>query len=277
MTVMNARRAPRWFYIVIFFALLVRSSLVAAAPDGEWKNFEEEAVSLLSRYIQIDTTNPPGNEIKAAQFFKGIFDREGIESRIIESAPGRGNIYARLKGNGSKKAVLLLNHMDVVPAEAKLWKEPPFSGVVKDGTIWGRGSLDDKGPAVAELMTLLALKRGNVHLKGDVIFLGTADEEAGGAMGAGFLVEKHPDLLKDVGLVLNEGGGIRLGNEGARVQRQRYRENSFVVKTHGHGCARPWLNAGKQSRGQQVDQSLAWHYAVSESHQSCSRSSEVLR
>jgi len=214
MTVMNARRAPRWFYIVIFFALLVRSSLFAEAPDGEWKNFEEEAVSLLSRYIQIDTTNPPGNEIKAAQFFKGIFDREGIESRIIESAPGRGNIYARLKGNGSKKAVLLLNHMDVVPAEAKLWKEPPFSGVVKDGTIWGRGSLDDKGPAVAELMTLLALKRGNVHLKGDVIFLGTADEEAGGAMGAGFLVEKHPDLLKDVGLVLNEGGGIRLGNDG---------------------------------------------------------------
>jgi acetylornithine deacetylase/succinyl-diaminopimelate desuccinylase-like protein len=214
MTVINIRRAPRWSYMVIFFALLVRSSLFGATPDGEWKNFEEEAVSLLSRYVQIDTTNPPGNEIKAAQFFKGIFDREGMESRIIESAPGRGNIYARLKGNGSKKAVLLLNHMDVVPAEAKLWKEPPFSGVVKEGYIWGRGALDDKGPGIAELMTLLALKRGNVQLKGDVIFLGTADEEAGGAMGAGFLVEKHPELFKDVGLVLNEGGGIRLGNDG---------------------------------------------------------------
>ena len=214
MTVMNGRRALRWFYVVIFCVLLVTSSLFAAAPDGEWKKLEEEAVSLLSRYVQIDTTNPPGNEIRAAQFFKGIFDREGIESRIIESAPGRGNIYARLKGDGSKKAVVLLNHMDVVPAEAKLWKEPPFSGVVKDGTIWGRGSLDDKGPAIAELMTMLALKRGNFRLQGDVIFLGTADEEAGGAMGAGFLVEKHPELFKDVGLVLNEGGGIRLANDG---------------------------------------------------------------
>ena len=175
---------------------------------------EQEAVSLLSRYIQIDTTNPPGNEIKAAQFFKEIFDREGIEARIIESAPGRGNIYARLRGSGAKKAVMLLNHMDVVPADAKLWKEAPFSGTVKDGYIWGRGALDMKGPAIAELMTLLALKRNNVALRSDVIFLGTADEEAGGALGAGFLLEKHPDLFANVGVVLNEGGGVRLGKDG---------------------------------------------------------------
>ena len=213
MTVMNGRRTLVWSCVLIFCALLIGSSF-AAAPEADWNNLEEEAISLLSRYIQIDTTNPPGNEIKAAQFLKGVFDREGIESRIIESAPGRGSIYARLKGEGSKKAVVLLNHMDVVPAEPKLWKEPPFSGLVKDGVIWGRGSLDDKGPAIAELMAMLALKRGNVRLKADVIFLGTADEEAGGAMGAGFLVEKHPELFKDVGLVFNEGGGIRLGNDG---------------------------------------------------------------
>ena len=206
-------RLPAGLYALVF-VLVIASTVMAGEPEVAWKDLEEEAVSLLSRYIQIDTTNPPGNEIKAAQFFKGIFDREGIESRIIESAQGRGNIYARLKGDGSKKAVLLLNHMDVVPAEAKLWKEPPFSGFVKDGYIWGRGSLDDKGPAIAELTTLLALKRGKTQLRGDVIFLGTADEEAGGAMGAGFLVEKYPELFKDVGLVLNEGGGIRLGNDG---------------------------------------------------------------
>jgi acetylornithine deacetylase/succinyl-diaminopimelate desuccinylase-like protein len=206
----------------------VRSSLLAAvilvfSTSGgstadqhtlPWKALEDEAVSLLSRYIQIDTTNPPGNEIKAAQFFKEIFDREGIEARIFESAPGRGNIFARLKGTGMKKAVLLLNHMDVVPAEAHLWKEPPFSGVVKDGYLWGRGSLDMKGPAIAQLISVLALRRNNIPLKGDVIFLGTADEEAGGALGAGFMVEKHPELFKDVGLVLNEGGGVRLGNDG---------------------------------------------------------------
>jgi acetylornithine deacetylase/succinyl-diaminopimelate desuccinylase-like protein len=174
----------------------------------------EEAVSLLSRYIQIDTTNPPGNEIKSAQFFKEIFDREGIEARIIESAPGRGNIYARLRGSGAKKAVMLLNHMDVVPADAKLWKEAPFNGAVKEGYIWGRGALDMKGPAIAELMTLLSLKRNKVALQRDVIFLGTADEEAGGALGAGFLLEKHPELFANVGVVLNEGGGVRLGNDG---------------------------------------------------------------
>jgi acetylornithine deacetylase/succinyl-diaminopimelate desuccinylase-like protein len=196
----------------IFF--IAPSGSYGAEPAFDWKALDTEAVTLLSRYIQIDTTNPPGNEIKAAQFFKEIFDREGIESRIIESALGRGNIYARLRGDGSKKAVLLVNHMDVVPADAKLWKEPPFSGAIKDGVIWGRGALDMKGSAVLELAAILALKRENRRLKGDIIFLGTADEEAGGALGAGYLIEKHPELFKDVGLVLNEGGGIRLGDDG---------------------------------------------------------------
>ena len=130
----------------------------SAEGSLNWKALEDEAVALLGRYIQIDTTNPPGNEIKAAQFFKEIFDREGIEAKVIESAPGRGNVYARLRGTGGKKAIILLNHMDVVPAEAKLWKEPPFSGALKDGVIWGRGALDMKGSAILELMALLALK-----------------------------------------------------------------------------------------------------------------------
>ncbi len=175
---------------------------------------EEEALALLRRYIQIDTANPPGNEMKAAQFFKEIFDREGIEATIIESAPGRANIYARVRGSGAKKAVVLLNHMDVVPADAKLWKEPPFSAANKDGYIWGRGALDMKGPAIVELMSIVLMKRRAVPLKGDIIFLGTADEEAGGALGAGFLLEKHAELFRDVGLVVNEGGGIRLGDDG---------------------------------------------------------------
>lgn len=199
--------------LLALFALLSTGLGLAAEPIA-WDALQQEAVSLLSGYIRIDTTNPPGNEIRAARFFKEIFDREGIEAKIIESAPGRGNIYARLKGAGTKKAVLLLNHMDVVPADAKLWKEEPFSGVVKDGYVWGRGALDMKGPAIVELMVMLALSRQKVPLKGDVLFIGTADEEAGGALGAGFLLEKHPDLFKDVGLVLNEGGGIRLGKDG---------------------------------------------------------------
>lgn len=214
--------AGRSFHSRLAAALVLLIMLAGAghATDApfNWKALEDEAVSLLKRYIQIDTTNPPGNEIQAARFFKEIFDREGIETKIIESAPGRGNIYARLPGDGSKKGVMLLNHMDVVPAAANLWKEPPFSGVIKDGVIWGRGALDMKGSAIIELAALLALKRQNIRLKGDVAFLGTADEEAGGAMGAGYLVARHPEFFKDVGLVLNEGGGIRVGKDGkARV------------------------------------------------------------
>ncbi|HUC98984.1 MAG TPA: M20/M25/M40 family metallo-hydrolase, partial [Candidatus Polarisedimenticolaceae bacterium] len=209
----GCRALPMMVRITLLVASLSGNGLAAEGPSTR-EALEQEAVSLLSRYIQIDTTNPPGNESKAAQFFKEIFDREGIEARIIESAPGRGNIYARLRGSGAKKGVMLLNHMDVVPADAKLWKEAPFSGTVKDGYIWGRGALDMKGPGIAELMTLVALKRNNVALRGDVMFLGTADEEAGGALGAGFLLEKHPELFANVGVVLNEGGGVRFDKHG---------------------------------------------------------------
>ncbi|MGE5305274.1 MAG: M20/M25/M40 family metallo-hydrolase [Alphaproteobacteria bacterium] len=195
------------------FHLVICATVFAAEPVSQ-SRAEEEAVRLLRRYIQIDTTNPPGNEIKAAQFFKKIFNSEGIETKVIESAPGRASIYARLRGAGTKKALVLLNHMDVVPADAKLWKEPPFSGLNKDGYICGRGALDMKGPAIVELMSLISMKRQRVPLKGDIIFLGTADEEAGGALGAGFVLEKHPELFEGIGLVLNEGGGIRLGSDG---------------------------------------------------------------
>ncbi|MSP41319.1 MAG: M20/M25/M40 family metallo-hydrolase [Deltaproteobacteria bacterium] len=204
--------------LATLLALLPTLPAYAAESKFDWKGLEAEAVTMLSRYIQVDTTNPPGNEIKGAQFLKTILDREGIEARVIESAPGRANLYARLKGSGAKKPIVLMHHMDVVPAEARLWKEPPFSGVVKDGVIWGRGSLDNKGGGVMALMTLLALKRQNIQPKGDIIFLGTADEEAGGVFGAGFLLDKHPELFKDVSVVFNEGGGIRVGDDGKARQ-----------------------------------------------------------
>src|SRR3970040_2877465 len=106
----------RRFVAALGFFFVLPSGSHGADSAFNWKVLEDEAVSLLSRYLQIATTNPPGNEIKAAQFFKEIFDREGIEARIIESAPGRGNIYARLRGDGSQKALAFLHHMDVVPA-----------------------------------------------------------------------------------------------------------------------------------------------------------------
>ena len=211
------RFKPRAALCVFFCAFLAATT---ARGQNGGSAIERETVELLRRYVRIDTTNPPGNEIKAAQFFKEIFDREGIEARIIESAPGRGNLYARLPGSGGAPAIVLLNHMDVVPVNPKQWQEEPFGATLKDGYIWGRGTRDMKGPAIVELMTLLQLKRQNVRLRGDVIFLGTADEEAGGAMGAGYLVQKHAELFKGVGLVLNEGGSIELDKDG-RVKSYR--------------------------------------------------------
>jgi acetylornithine deacetylase/succinyl-diaminopimelate desuccinylase-like protein len=202
---------------LVAFALagVVRSAEAAGETSAaSLETIEQEAVSLLNEYLRVDTTNPPGNEIKAAQFFKDIFDREGIEAQIIEAAPGRGNIYARLKGDGSKKALVLMNHMDVVPADRRYWSVDPFGGVVKDGYVWGRGALDMKGMGIVELMAMLALKRQGLPLKGDIIFLGVADEEAGGAMGAGFMVKEHFDLLKNAGTVLNEFNFIAVDDNG---------------------------------------------------------------
>lgn len=202
---------------LVAFALagVVRAAEAAGETSAtSLETIEQEAVSLLNEYLRVDTTNPPGNEIKAAQFFKDIFDREGIEAQIIEAAPGRGNIYARLKGDGSKKAIVLMNHMDVVPADRRYWSVDPFGGVVKDGYVWGRGALDMKGMGIVELMAMLALKRQGIPLKSDIIFLGVADEEAGGAMGAGFMVKEHFDLLKNAGIVLNEFNFIAVGDDG---------------------------------------------------------------
>ena len=202
---------------LVAFALagVVRAAEAAGETSAtSLETIEQEAVSLLNEYLRVDTTNPPGNEIKAAQFFKDIFDREGIEAQIIEAAPGRGNIYARLKGDGSEKAIVLMNHMDVVPADRRYWSVDPFGGVVKDGYIWGRGALDMKGMGIVELMAMLALKRQGIPLKSDIIFLGVADEEAGGAMGAGFMVKEHFDLLRNASIVLNEFNFIAVGDDG---------------------------------------------------------------
>jgi len=180
----------------------------AAAPD--WSALGDEAVAILADYLRIDTTNPPGNETAAAQFFKRLLDREGIETRLIESAPGRGNLWARLRGTGQSKAIVLLNHLDVVPADARQWSMPPFGGVTKDGALWGRGALDMKGQAVVQLMAMLSLKRQGVALKRDIVFLATADEEMGGRAGVGYLLAQHPELVRDAAVILNEGGTIAI-------------------------------------------------------------------
>lgn len=164
-----------------------------------------QSVELLQEYLRVDTTNPPGNESRAVEFFARILEAEGIPYETVESAPGRGNIWARLEG-GSEPALLLLHHTDVVPADAAYWDVPPLSGEIRDGYVYGRGALDTKTLGILHLQAFLALHRDGRTLNRDVIFMATADEEAGGLFGAGWLVENRPEVFEGVGFVLNEGG-----------------------------------------------------------------------
>ena len=185
-----------------------------AAAQTDWEAVEREAVGLLERYIAINTTNPPGNEAAAARFWQDVLAAEGIAAQVFEPEPGRGVVYARLKGSGRKKPLILLHHMDVVSARAENWRTEPFTATLRDGHLHGRGAIDCKGVAVVQFLALALLKRQGVVPERDVIFLGTGDEETGGRLGAGWFVEHHSELIQDAGFLLTEGGGIRRGEDG---------------------------------------------------------------
>ena len=213
------RRVLFWL-VLLPLELFVLASGAAAqsqAPSPDWPALSGEAVQKLSDYIRVDTTNPPGNEILAAQWYAKIFEAEGIPYEIAESAPGRGNIVARLKGDGAEPALILLNHMDVVPVSRAYWSVDPFAGLVRDGYLWGRGSIDMKSLGIVELLAFLELQRLHVPLKRDVIFLGTADEEAGGNMGAGWVVKDRPAWIAGAGFMLTEGAGSLADNSGKPI------------------------------------------------------------
>ncbi|MHB8384398.1 MAG: M20/M25/M40 family metallo-hydrolase [Candidatus Binataceae bacterium] len=192
--------------------LLTRDTVATKAPPPQpidYDKLTQEATAFLSKYIQINTTNPPGDELPAAMLLKEKFLSDGIPATTWEPAPGRGIVAARLHGIGKHhKAIILLCHMDVVPADPREWQVPPFSGEVKDGVIWGRGAIDDKGSGVVEMMAMLAIKRAGILLDRDVILVATGDEEEGGKAGAGWFVDHQPSVYSDAGYVLNEGGGI---------------------------------------------------------------------
>ncbi len=199
----------------LFLVLTVSGSISAKGQVSiNWDAVQKEAVELFVQYLKIDTTNPPGNEIRAANFFAELCKREGIEHKIFEPFPGRGTLWARLKGDGSQRPVVLLNHTDVVPHSQEFWTVPAFSGQIKDGFIYGRGAQDMKSVGLAQFMVMVALKRAKVPLKRDIIFLATADEEAGGLLGAGWFAKEHPELLGKAEFLFNEGGNNSVDNSG---------------------------------------------------------------
>ncbi|MEO9255685.1 MAG: M20/M25/M40 family metallo-hydrolase, partial [Tepidiformaceae bacterium] len=168
----------------------------------DWDAATAEATSLLREYLRIDTSNPPGNESKAVRFIGELLSAEGIPFETVESAPERGNLFARL--GPAEGGVCLLNHTDVVPVEREFWDVDPFGGDLTEGMIWGRGALDMKGMGIIELMTFVLLKRQGIVLKKGLSFLAAADEEAGSTFGVTWLAEHRPQWM-DTELVINEG------------------------------------------------------------------------
>jgi len=195
--------------------LLLATLMLAAPASPADKVYADMAVELLQRYLRVDTTNPPGNELKAALFYKEILEKEGIPVQIDEFAPGRANLLATLAGSGAKRPLVLANHMDVVPAEPARWSVSPFAGVVKEGAIYGRGAVDMKSEGILHLVALIRLKREKPPLDRDVIFLGTADEEVNfqGALRA-LAPEGFREQLRKAEYLITEGGENRVDADG---------------------------------------------------------------
>jgi acetylornithine deacetylase/succinyl-diaminopimelate desuccinylase-like protein len=185
---------------------LVGSIQCRRAAAGNGDPVEHEAEAALVSYLRIDTSNPPGNETAGARFLQQLLVKEGIEATLVGADPGRQSVYARLVSGTNEKALILLHHIDVVPAIASEWTKPPFAGIRSGGYLWGRGALDIKSLGIAELMAFIDLKRRHVPLRRDVIYLAVADEELGGRNGCAALLEQHPERFANAGFVLNEGG-----------------------------------------------------------------------
>ena len=173
----------------------------------DWGRIKEEAVQILSDYIKVDTTNPPGNEMAGALYLQALLGKEGFSATVLESQPGRGNLICTMKGRDGLPPLGLLHHMDVVPAEAEKWEHPPFSGAVVDGEVWGRGAQDCKSLGVIDLVAFLLLQREGIQPRRDIVYMATADEETGGKWGVGWLFQNHPEMMK-AEYVINEGGGV---------------------------------------------------------------------
>lgn len=220
---------------------LLASAVRGQAPAPDWNTQRVEILKHFRALVQIDTSNPPGNERKAVDYLKGVLDAEGIPSEIFASDPNRPNLVARLKGNGSKRPLLMLAHTDVVPVQRDRWPVDPFGAVVQDGYVWGRGTTDDKDKLTAILMTLILVKRSGMPLDRDLIFLAEPAEEAGaGEIGIGFMVDKHFDAI-DAEFAITEGPGATIEDgrvtlvqitTGEKVPR---RARLVATGTSGHG------------------------------------------
>src|SRR5688572_12431284 len=237
---MNIHR--RLFCFLLVFAVSAGTiALLAQAPGAiDWPRVEAETMEHFQAVLRFDTSDPPGNERPAAEYLKRVLDREGIDTKVFELEPNRLNVVARLKGSGKKRPLLLMGHTDTVNVDPAKWTFPPFSATRDGGYVYSRGTLDDKDNVAAALMTMLMLKRQNVPLDRDVIFLAEAGEEGTTRVGIQFMVQQHfaeidaEYCLAEGGSVLRSGGQVRY----AAVQTAEKIPHGILLTatgTAGHG------------------------------------------
>jgi acetylornithine deacetylase/succinyl-diaminopimelate desuccinylase-like protein len=201
---------------ILLLVTLTAAAVSAQAPrEPEWTSVREEILRHFQSLVRLDTTDPPGGERPVAEYLKQVLEREGIPVRLLALEGHRPNLVARLKGSGKRRPLLIMGHTDTVNVDPKKWTFPPFSAALSAGHIYGRGTLDDKDNVVAALMSMLMLKRLNVPLDRDVIFLAEAGEEGTTRLGIQFMVNQHFSEI-DAEFCFAEGGGIL--REGGRVK-----------------------------------------------------------
>src|SRR5256714_6183461 len=208
-------------------------------PDHD--RVRAETIERLQTIIRFDTTNPPGSELPLALYLEASLKNEGVDTTLLAPEKNRAQLIARIRGNGNERPVILLAHMDVVGVQRASWTHDPFAADVDGGYLYGRGAIDDKGMLAANLMTMLLLKRemdrSGQKMSRDVVFVATCDEESGGEVGMGWLVENHRDLL-DAEYALNEGGRTRIIDQGrSYLAVQAAEKISHVVTVTAHGSA----------------------------------------
>jgi acetylornithine deacetylase/succinyl-diaminopimelate desuccinylase-like protein len=246
----------------LFVFALLAWALTSSAQTPEWSKINDEALRHFQALVQIDSTDPPGNETRVAEYVKKTLEADGIPVMMVAKDPARANIIARLKGNGSKRPLLIMGHSDTVRVDPAKWTFPPFSATRQGGYVYGRGTLDDKSDLLAAMMTMLMLKRRSTPLDRDVIFVSEVGEEASTGPGIEYLVNEHWNDI-DAEFCLAESGGVRLKNSQARyalvetTEKQPKGARLIAKGPAGHG-SRPLRSNAVVHLAKAVETIAAW-------------------
>ena len=225
---------------ISFIFILFASQSFSQVSEPDWAAVETETLQHFRALLQFDTSDPPGRELPAAEYLRDVLEAEGISVEMLWNDPERPNVVARLEGNGNKEPLLMMAHTDVVNVDPEKWSFPPFSATVDGGYVYGRGAVDDKDNLAAALMVMLELKRQNVALDRDVIFLAESGEEGATEYGIEFMVNEHLDKIS-AEFCLAEGGSVARVNREVQyagvqtVEKIPYRVELVATGVAGHG------------------------------------------